>query len=48
MPSPEVDEEHTPYPKPYSDLPVDQDPFIRGLKQRLPEHLRESDRKSVV
>jgi hypothetical protein len=40
MPSPE--EEHTPYPKPYSDLPVDQDPFIRGLKQRLPEHLRES------
>ncbi|AGA86626.1 MAG: 3-phosphoshikimate 1-carboxyvinyltransferase [Gammaproteobacteria bacterium HGW-Gammaproteobacteria-9] len=42
MPSPEVDEEHTPYPKPYSDLPVDQDPFIRGLKQRLPEHLRES------
>ncbi|BFN27993.1 hypothetical protein PSCT_03771 [Pseudomonas sp. SCT] len=40
MPSPE--EEHTPYPKPYSDLPVDQDPFIRGLQQRLPEHLRES------
>ena len=42
MPSPEVDEEHTPYPKPYSDLPVDQDPFIRGLKQRLPQDLRES------
>ncbi|MCQ4299304.1 3-phosphoshikimate 1-carboxyvinyltransferase [Pseudomonas songnenensis] len=41
MPSP-IDEEHTPYPKPYSDLPIDQDPFIRGLKQRLPQDLRES------
>ncbi|MCQ2046344.1 Uncharacterised protein [Stutzerimonas stutzeri] len=42
MNSPKADEEHTPYPKPYSDAAVDQDPFIRGLKQRLPEHLRES------
>jgi hypothetical protein len=42
MTSPEADEERTPYPKPYTEVPIDQDPFIRGLKQRLPEHLRES------
>ncbi|MCQ4297358.1 3-phosphoshikimate 1-carboxyvinyltransferase [Pseudomonas stutzeri] len=42
MTSPAADEERTPYPKPYSDAPGEHDPFIRGLKQRLPEHLRES------
>lgn len=30
------------YPRPFDDTPAEQDPFIRGLKQRLPDHLRES------
>jgi hypothetical protein len=42
MTSPEADEPRSPYPKPYADTPLDQDPFVRGLKQRLPEHLRDS------
>lgn len=42
MTSPESDEPRSPYPKPYADTPLDQDPFVRGLKQRLPEHLRDS------
>lgn len=42
MTSPAADEERTPYPKPYVDTALDHDPFIRGLKQRLPDHLRDS------
>ncbi|AHY42935.1 3-phosphoshikimate 1-carboxyvinyltransferase [Stutzerimonas decontaminans] len=42
MTSPAADEERTPYPKPYADTALDHDPFIRGLKQRLPDHLRDS------
>ncbi|WP_313055405.1 3-phosphoshikimate 1-carboxyvinyltransferase [Pseudomonas lopnurensis] len=44
MSSPEADSDtdRTPYPKPFADRPLEQDPFVRGLKQRLPEHLRES------
>lgn len=42
MTSPAADDERTPYPKPYAETPLDQDPFVRGLKQRLPEQLRES------
>lgn len=44
MSSPDADanSDRTPYPKPFADRPLEQDPFVRGLKQRLPEHLRES------
>ena len=42
MTSPEADEPRSPYPKLLRRHSAGPDPFVRGLKQRLPEHLRDS------
>ncbi|MEB2327420.1 MAG: 3-phosphoshikimate 1-carboxyvinyltransferase [Pseudomonas sp.] len=44
MPSRETssDTDHARYPAPFNDAALADDPFVKGLKQRLPETLRES------
>lgn len=44
MPSRETssDTDHARYPAPFTDAALADDPFVKGLKQRLPEALRES------
>lgn len=39
---PSRDPDHTPYPAPFEKTGLADDPFIEGLKRRLPEELRES------